>query len=734
MRKKLIALAISGFLLMQPLFAFAASEATDLLPEDAKLLYTLNTKNPNPLEAFIEPLLTSGFTEEEADKLEAVQNLLFENEGAVALTSLDPNAEMLDMFIAFEMSEADVTTLEVFDNVVDMTEYNGVSIYNPSYELYAFQNEGLFFMTNTEENAKAALDQTTSFNDKEAYMNAKEYSLDAPFFTMFMEPSELLDPATIEELSYEDPFLSSMLLENASDLLSAIDTEYITVNQTADGFNMSVYVSGDENELTEKGYNFDQYDFVPNLYERINGEDVILYVEQGEFQKWLDSIEENLLSSEMFAEAYDEIITDFDTETGINLETEIFPMLDGEAAVAVHATDIESPAVTMIFDLGTNATEMTELMIELNNQIKADNEAMEADGTIEGYEYSIAHAGASFYKHEFIQDGESMVLYMNVVSGKLVISNHPTFESVYSYGEGMDENANFEKAFTNRNETRSNIVFVDLNLLTDLMKADMTEDEIQMMQSLFDSWEYLFADSMAMNAGESYKKLTLAMDTEMALNNLYLAMESLVDSLMASEPIVIDEPIFTDLDQSTLNYCDVYSSDWFYTYVEDLTMNDIVEGYNDGCFHPGDDVTRAEFTKMVLGAIEYKGTMSLAEVQTATPAFFSDISSEDWYAAYVNKAAANDIVDGYSDDSFKPNSPISRAEAVQVLYNASATLQSGTSFNPGFNDVEITDWFYPAVAAAYSNDLVDGENGAFNPARNINRAEAAKIISQYLSM
>ena len=89
----------------------------------------------------------------------------------------------------------------------------------------------------------------------------------------------------------------------------------------------------------------------------------------------------------------------------------------------------------------------------------------------------------------------------------------------------------------------------------------------------------------------------------------------------------------------------------------------IINGYDDGTFRPENQITRAEFTKIVVCMMD-KDTEARAAASTSS---FFDIPSGSWFAPYINYAVTQDILSGYSDGSFGPYKTISFAEAVTIL-------------------------------------------------------------------
>jgi len=109
------------------------------------------------------------------------------------------------------------------------------------------------------------------------------------------------------------------------------------------------------------------------------------------------------------------------------------------------------------------------------------------------------------------------------------------------------------------------------------------------------------------------------------------------------------------------------------TAVRYLKDKNIIGGYPDGSFQPNKTVNRAEFTKIIVGAaLKYNPDedMSAYDVYSISNLNFSDIESGAWYVPYLRKAVQNKIIDGYPDGTFKPAKNINLAEASKILVNA----------------------------------------------------------------
>lgn len=106
-------------------------------------------------------------------------------------------------------------------------------------------------------------------------------------------------------------------------------------------------------------------------------------------------------------------------------------------------------------------------------------------------------------------------------------------------------------------------------------------------------------------------------------------------------------------------FTDVASGAWYNNAVSTLTRAGILDGYEDGSFRPNASITRAEFTKIAVSFFKHAGGAS------SNP--FNDVPDSAWYAEFVKAAAELGLIDGYEDGTFRPNAPVTRAEACTIV-------------------------------------------------------------------
>lgn len=110
---------------------------------------------------------------------------------------------------------------------------------------------------------------------------------------------------------------------------------------------------------------------------------------------------------------------------------------------------------------------------------------------------------------------------------------------------------------------------------------------------------------------------------------------------------------------------------------------------------------------------------------------YSDVAIDHVNHRAINLVTLEEIIEGYPDGTFRPDSPINRAEltkiAVVASFDSDIVLDSET-YNNCFDDV--TDqWYAPYICYAAEQGWIQGyDDGTFRPANNVNRVEAMKIL------
>ena len=112
---------------------------------------------------------------------------------------------------------------------------------------------------------------------------------------------------------------------------------------------------------------------------------------------------------------------------------------------------------------------------------------------------------------------------------------------------------------------------------------------------------------------------------------------------------------------------------------------------------------------------------------------FIDVDPADWFYTQVRHVFEYDLMTGAGDRTFRPNMRVTRAMAVQVLYNHRGGPDVSWRQNP-FTDVAEGAWYRDAVVWAAANGIVHGSgDGTFAPGDYITRAHLTVILNNYAS-
>ena len=117
------------------------------------------------------------------------------------------------------------------------------------------------------------------------------------------------------------------------------------------------------------------------------------------------------------------------------------------------------------------------------------------------------------------------------------------------------------------------------------------------------------------------------------------------------------------------------------------------------------------------------------ETPIATTNGFSDVDANTPHGKAILYLKSKGIIEGYSDGTFRPMNPINRAEGTKVILASLGSKPSDAVEKTSFVDTAPTDWFTGWVEYGKNLGVLAGNpDGTFTPRRQVNLAEAIKII------
>ncbi|MBC8121828.1 MAG: S-layer homology domain-containing protein [Gemmatimonadaceae bacterium] len=206
---------------------------------------------------------------------------------------------------------------------------------------------------------------------------------------------------------------------------------------------------------------------------------------------------------------------------------------------------------------------------------------------------------------------------------------------------------------------------------------------------------------------QNIKKITAVLATSLSLG--------LASSLTMGSSVLAAE--FSDTQSS-----------WAANYISALSDQGVINGFPDGTFRPNQPVTRAQFAAIVDEAFNLQGG-------GRSPSF-RDVSRNYWAFTAIQDADASGLVSGYPNGSFRPDEPVTRAQALTVLSKAVNAPQAGPAALNQYQDAsQVPGWAEDSVASAAQADLIVNypNPDRLAPNRAATRADIAAFTYQALA-
>ncbi len=178
-------------------------------------------------------------------------------------------------------------------------------------------------------------------------------------------------------------------------------------------------------------------------------------------------------------------------------------------------------------------------------------------------------------------------------------------------------------------------------------------------------------------------------------------------------------------------YTDLSGYEWAEEAISALSALGIVNGTGDGKFSPAQNVTRAEYTTMLMRAFGEDTTAAVSE--------FSDVDANEWYTAPIGKAVALGVTNGYEDGSFGINDNITREDMMVMAYRTTTALgiaiPEKITYASFADQADISDYAVEAIEKMYCAEIINGVGGGMlDPKGCADRAQSAKIIYGLINM
>ena len=191
--------------------------------------------------------------------------------------------------------------------------------------------------------------------------------------------------------------------------------------------------------------------------------------------------------------------------------------------------------------------------------------------------------------------------------------------------------------------------------------------------------------------------------------------------------IVIDTHSHATVDVSDL-FIDIARDAWYKDAIQYAYAGGLMTGVSDTEFAPEATTTRAMIVSILA---------RLEGVESAEAAGFADVDDE-WYATAVNWAANVGVVNGYEDNTFRPNTAITREQLAAILMNYAVYKGYDVSARADlshYSDADsISSWANDVLLWAVAEGLLTGvTDDTIAPQAHATRAQVAAILQRFLS-
>ena len=193
-----------------------------------------------------------------------------------------------------------------------------------------------------------------------------------------------------------------------------------------------------------------------------------------------------------------------------------------------------------------------------------------------------------------------------------------------------------------------------------------------------------------------------------------------------TKPTTPTTPTKPGKDDTKFPFIDVSKNDRYYDAVDYLYNNGIMNGTTDTLFSPN-----AELTRAMVVTILYRAQGKPA---VSTSGSFKDVAAGRYYTEAVEWAAANNIVKGFTDGTFKPDEPVTREQLAAFIsryaeYNGIEIVAADGKLDA---DAVVSNWAKKNVEWAVAEGILTSAQ-AKNATQNATRAEVAMALYTYLT-
>ncbi|MCR8660414.1 S-layer homology domain-containing protein [Paenibacillus endoradicis] len=202
-----------------------------------------------------------------------------------------------------------------------------------------------------------------------------------------------------------------------------------------------------------------------------------------------------------------------------------------------------------------------------------------------------------------------------------------------------------------------------------------------------------------------------------------------VNSQLQDNSYVVNETTSLNISETIVNpvsFTDI-KGHWAEASIIEAASKGLINGYPGGKFLPNGSITRTEFAVMLSRSLKLEAQDELKFIDAG--------KIPNWAKSDVAKVVTAGFIQGYQDNSFRGDQPITRAE-IAVMVARSLNLKATDGEKLTFVDSNsIPSWAKGWVELAVDKGIMQGSSGnKFLPNDNATRAEATVMILRLLSL
>ena len=178
--------------------------------------------------------------------------------------------------------------------------------------------------------------------------------------------------------------------------------------------------------------------------------------------------------------------------------------------------------------------------------------------------------------------------------------------------------------------------------------------------------------------------------------------------------------IVAPIASANTEFKDISPTNSHYDAVQLLVERGVINGYEDGTFRPNVSLTRGQAAKILANVLNLD--------TSSTDQKFKDVTTKSGYIGAINALANAGIMNGYEDQSFKPNAPLTRGQMAKILVNA-FKLEKSAELVHSFIDVSDANGYKYDIQTLVDYGITQGTTSTtYAPTEAVKRGQMATFV------